>query len=230
MKNIEILKSKTILYAEDEPGIRQSVSGILDLFFGKIIVTDDGQKAVEIAYEQKVDILLFDICMPNLDGLSALKKIRDINNEIPALIMSAYDEKHYLKEAINLNVFRYIDKPFSKQVFLSTMNDLADFLVKKLGESNVMLHNNILYDVVNKNILTDDETRKLSKKEALILEKLIEKNPNLVSFAELLEATYEFGEGNKEALKAVIKSLRKKIAPAVIENRFASGYSLNVDK
>lgn len=227
MKNIEILKTKTILYAEDELGIRQSVSEILRLFFDKVVVTDDGKKALNLAYEQKFDVLMFDICMPNLNGLDALKEIRKTNNKVPAIIMSAYDEKHYLKEAINLNVFKYIDKPFSKEIFLNSMADLAQFFVQMLGECNTLLYENVFYDIVNKSILIKEETRNLTKKEYIVLEKLIEKRAKVVSFDELLDATYEFGEGSKDALKAVIKSLRKKIEPATIENRFGSGYLLD---
>lgn len=229
MKNIEILKTKNVLYAEDEVGIRQSVSEILRLFFDKVTLANDGKEALNLTFEQKFDVLMFDICMPKLDGLNALKEIRKTNNKIPAIIMSAHDEKHYLKEAINLNVFKYIDKPFSKEIFLNAMSDLADFFAQMLGKSQILLSENVFYDIVSKRILVENEIRNLTKKEYIALEKLIEKRAKVVSFDELLDTTYDFGKGNKDALKAVIKSLRKKIEPAVIENRFASGYILNAE-
>ncbi|CZE48304.1 response regulator transcription factor [Campylobacter geochelonis] len=227
MEKFKILKSKTILYAEDELGIQTQIAGILNLFFEKVIIVNNGKEAIDEFFKTHVDILMFDICMPRMNGLNAISQIRKIDKNIPVILVTAYDDKEYLKDAINLNVLRYIQKPFSKSQFLLILENLSSYFIQKNGTQKIKIAPNLIYDCVNKNILNGDEIRNLTKKEILAFEYLIQNRSKLVSFEELISVVYDFDNGSKETLKAIIKSLRKKIAPATIENRFASGYILN---
>jgi CheY-like chemotaxis protein len=71
-----ILSNKKVLYAEDEKGIRENVSEILQLFFEKVVVADNGLSVLEEIEFGNFDMFIFDICMPHIDGLEIIQKIR----------------------------------------------------------------------------------------------------------------------------------------------------------
>jgi len=89
---LDILSDKKVLYAEDEEGIRQNVAEILGLFFKKVVDVGDGVEALEEMMLSNYDVLIFDICLPNMDGLEAIKNIRIKNKKIPIIILSAHTE------------------------------------------------------------------------------------------------------------------------------------------
>lgn len=104
---------KTILIVDDE----QSIIDILVYNLKKegynTIEANDGQSAVDIALEQKPDLILLDIMLPKMDGLTACKKIKSATPNVPILILSAKDEELDKIVGLELGADDYITKPFS---------------------------------------------------------------------------------------------------------------------
>lgn len=125
---VYLFSSMTILYAEDEEGLRHSVTQTLELFFKKVIQARDGEEAIDLFFDENPDILLLDICMPKLDGLSLLKQIRQMHKRVPVIIMSAHTDQNYLLQAVELNICKYLIKPFSKDQFLEALEACADWM------------------------------------------------------------------------------------------------------
>ncbi len=105
-------EKKTILIVDDE----QSIIDILVYNLKKegynTIEANDGVTAVEMATEQKPDLILLDIMLPRMDGLTACKKIKSVLN-VPILILSAKDEELDKIVGLELGADDYITKPFS---------------------------------------------------------------------------------------------------------------------
>ena len=76
MNNYNILKTLSILYAEDDLVIQESISRILKIFFKEVFVANDGNEALEIYQNNKINVLMLDYVMPNLDGYQTTKIIR----------------------------------------------------------------------------------------------------------------------------------------------------------
>lgn len=104
---------KTILIVDDE----QSIIDILVYNLKKegynTIEANDGQTAVDVAIEQKPDLILLDIMLPKMDGLTACKKIKSAIPNVPILILSAKDEELDKIVGLELGADDYITKPFS---------------------------------------------------------------------------------------------------------------------
>ena len=100
------LEDLTILYAEDENGIRDTVCDVLELYVDNVITACDGQEALELYTQYKPSILLLDICMPIRDGLEVLKIIRETDLTTPVIIMTAHTEKEYLMDAVELYIIQ----------------------------------------------------------------------------------------------------------------------------
>ena len=91
-----------ILIADDEGIVRDSLKYIIEKDFSdcEIYLAKSGRQAIENAEEYSPDIALLDIQMPGINGLSALREIKAVNKKVRALILTAYDNFDYAKEAV----------------------------------------------------------------------------------------------------------------------------------
>jgi len=226
MSEVESLyKNIKVLYAEDEEGIRENISFVLSLFFKDVLVAKDGQEALELFEERKPDVLIFDICMPKMDGIEVLHRIRKSNKEIPIIVLTAHTEQNYLYRAIELNITRYLLKPFSKDALLSAIKECVFKLLK--GNESVSLGKGYVFDFVTKNLSYQGESIPLSLHELKLMQLLSLEPQKIFSFDELIEAIWGWRTVSKEALKSLVKTLRKKLPEPLIENVFGVGYRLD---
>ncbi len=225
---LSLFEHLTILYAEDEESLRHSVAQTLELFFDKVIQASNGEEALELFFEHNPDVLLLDICMPKCNGLELLKKIRASHKRVPVIIMSAYAEQNYFLQSIELNICKYLLKPFSKESFLGALKTCATWMYE-WGEGNLIkVSNDIFYDPDECAVLVGNEHYPLTKKERLLFEYFLRQKNRIISYDELEEAIWAGDGGSKEALKALIKELRKKLPSDIIENTFGIGYKLAI--
>lgn len=134
------LEDLTILYAEDENGIQQKVSQVLELYVNNVITASDGEELLELYKQYKPSILLIDINMPNKDGLTALKEIRQEDINTPVIVMTAHTEKEYLMNAVELHITKYLVKPFNKKAVLEALDACINLLIQK-NDSIIKLAN-----------------------------------------------------------------------------------------
>lgn len=214
------MKNYTILYAEDDLNLANQVIDLLELLDFKVFYAKDGLSALEIIKEEKVDILLLDISMPRLDGLKLLEQIRQNDNKTPAIMITALSDSQTLLNAVELNICKYLVKPFDRLKL-----ELAlDKAIKQINNL-VKLSKNVYLDMVTNELVVNDEVKKLSKKEFLLLEILLKSSPNIVDFYTICEYVYDDYDVSSDAIKSLVKNLRRKINDkGVIHNANARGY------
>jgi len=119
--NLKELSNQTrklkLLYVEDEIDARENTVRFLSNFFTNIVVAVDGQDGLEKFKNGAFDIILTDINMPTMNGLDMIKNIRDIDSDIPILILSAYSESEYFLKSIEYDVDGYVLKPLAIEQF-----------------------------------------------------------------------------------------------------------------
>lgn len=121
-----------LLIADDESIIRKGLKNVIDwqkLSIEVVGEAEDGEVALNLIEKLKPDIILLDICMPFLNGLELVKKIKDIDKNFIIIIVTGYDEFKYTHEALKLKVFDYLLKPINKE-------DLKNIILKALQELN----------------------------------------------------------------------------------------------
>lgn len=121
-----------LLIADDESIIRKGLKNVIDwqkLNIEVVGEAEDGEVALNLIEKLKPDIILLDICMPFLNGLELIKKIKDIDKNFIIIIVTGYDEFQYTHEALKLKVFDYLLKPINKE-------DLKNIILKALQELN----------------------------------------------------------------------------------------------
>lgn len=216
------LENLIVAYAEDEDAISLNVSSVLSLYVKQVYVAKNGEELLKIYHKIKPDILLIDICMPHLDGLEALKIIRENDKKTPAIIMSAHTQKEYLLKAVELYITKYLIKPFNKTKLLEALNQCLNLLSKT---SNILhVNEDIRYDFSLKELVFENEHVKLSKKESLLLELLLNKKGYIVTPDEIEYHVYNSFDVSDEAKRALLKDLRKKLKCDIIQTRRGLGY------
>ena len=114
--NIKLLKklasSLTILYVEDDLAIQQTMSKYLRKFFLDVTVADDGVEALSLFNKATFDIVITDLSMPKMNGITLIDNIRELQEDQPILITTAHAESNFLLSAIKAHVDGYIIKPF----------------------------------------------------------------------------------------------------------------------
>jgi diguanylate cyclase (GGDEF)-like protein/PAS domain S-box-containing protein len=111
--NKELLSTKNILYIEDDLTTSEEVSFFLKNYIANLYIAKNGLEGLELFNSNHIDLVITDIQMPIMDGLSMSKKIKEENNLIPIIIVSAFNETDMLLEAINLGIDAYLIKPLS---------------------------------------------------------------------------------------------------------------------
>ncbi|MCR4719526.1 MAG: response regulator [Firmicutes bacterium] len=118
-----------ILLVDDEPVCISTVSHILENMYEKkvtIFSAVSSKEALKIVKEERIDLVFTDIRMPDMDGLELAKSIIKISPLCEIVILSAYDQKKYLKTAINLNVLRYLQKPVDPAEIIEVTNIVSE--------------------------------------------------------------------------------------------------------
>jgi DNA-binding NtrC family response regulator len=133
----------TLLIVDDEPGARESLEVILEDDY-KVLSVGSGQEALETFQKVPIDLILLDVNMPEMDGLAVLRKIKEQDDEIDVIMVSALNQARKAVDAIKLGAYDYITKPYEPEDILSTVNRVIskqklykelDFLRREVEES-----------------------------------------------------------------------------------------------
>jgi YesN/AraC family two-component response regulator len=121
-------KELEILYVEDNDALRVNAAKLLGKFFKDVHTASDGAEGFALFRTFRPRIVITDIKMPNLTGTELSRKIRRLDSKTKIIFMSAFDEKEYLYEAIEVGAFRYLKKP----VNLNNLIDILHLAVKEI--------------------------------------------------------------------------------------------------
>ena len=122
-----------VLYVEDNKDAREMTTMILEDVFNTITIACDGENGFEKFKQNHIDLIITDINMPKLSGPQMIKKIREIDKDIPILVFSAYDESDLSVEEIKPEIEAFILKPIDIEQFFDTLRKVIQkrFLVNE---------------------------------------------------------------------------------------------------
>ncbi|MGO4182357.1 response regulator [Paenibacillus sp. TAF43_2] len=123
-----------LLIADDEPKIRRGLAKVLpwkELGIELVGEAENGLQALELAEERKPDILFVDICMPFVDGLEFIERLRQTLERSIVIVISGHDEFRYAQQAVKLHVFEYMLKPVMKSKLETVVRKAVSELEQK---------------------------------------------------------------------------------------------------
>ena len=153
-KLMKFAQQLKVLYVEDNQESREATLGLLDNIFGHITTAINGEDGLEKFKKDNFDLILTDINMPKMNGIEMTIKIREINKNIPILILSAYNESGYFMETIKQGVDGYLLKPIDLNQFIDMINKAIEKIYLK---REIELYQNNLEEKVQ------EQTKKLYK-------------------------------------------------------------------
>lgn len=131
-----------IMLVDDDRGILESISDFLGLENFQVTAMNDGEKALQAVKGGDYDLLITDIKMPGLSGLDVLRKTRDIDPELPVIIVTGFASLETAIEAVRDGAYDYVTKPFDMDKFLHVVSRAVK--QKKLSRQNKDLLNNLV--------------------------------------------------------------------------------------
>jgi two-component system, OmpR family, response regulator VanR len=226
---MDIFRKYTILYIEDDEGVRTINCRFLNRMFNELYEAKDGIEGYELYKKYHPDIILTDIKMPRLDGISLAKKIREKDSTTKIIISTAFSEKSYLLDAIELNLEKYIIKPLTSRNLMPALTKAVEGLEKQ-KDFKIMLDDNFYFDNNTSLFYFNDKVIDLPKKELLFLKLLTLNKDRVVSYEEIEQNIWEDEYMSLNSLRTSIGFLRKKIPFNCIKNISNMGYKLNLEK
>ncbi|WP_419763673.1 MAG: response regulator transcription factor [Arcobacter sp.] len=222
-------KKYTILYIEDDEGVRTINSRFLNRMFNELYEAKDGEEGYELYTKYHPDIILTDIKMPKIDGISLAKKIREKDKNTKIIISTAFSEKNYLMDAIELNLEKYIIKPLTSRNLLPALSKAVEALEKE-KDFKIILGDEFYFDNNTSLFYNKGQVINLTKKELLFLKLLVLNKDRVVAYEEIEQHVWNGEYMSLNSLRTSLGFLRKKIPFNCIKNISNMGYKLNLEK
>ena len=141
IKPSELLKEVSLLYVEDDEGVKESLAGLLKRYLREVYTASNGEEGLMAFMEFKPDMVVSDIRMPVMDGLEMAKHIKEVSPETPILFITAFSDIDYLLKALEIGAEGYITKPLNFNLLYKKLNFFAENIVnrRRLQEYNRIL-------------------------------------------------------------------------------------------
>lgn len=211
---------ESILVVEDDLNIQELIVEFLSSEGYNVDFCSDGVEALEKFSKKYYDLLIIDIMMPNMDGYTLCKKIREISNVSIIFLTALNDEENQLK-GFEFECDDYITKPFSFNLLIKRVEAVIRRNRKYLKFEDVTLNlKNYTIEIENKEI-------ELTLKEFNIIKYLIESYPKIITRENLLDEVWGYSYfGDARIVDAHIKNIRKKLNYSIIKTVKGVGYTL----
>lgn len=205
------MKKAEILVVDDDSGVRELVSDLLELEGYQVTIAIDGLDALSHIRRQKFDLYVLDINMPKIDGLVLLEKVRGVGDQTPALLLSARRQKEDINQGFRVGADDYVTKPFSIEELALRVEAILR-RTQSTQATNILLCGPISIDVDQHMVKFEDEIIELSPTEYNLLHFLMERKNKVVRKDVLLNAVWGIDfENNSTVVETYISYLRKKL-------------------
>ena len=220
-----------VLVVEDYAPLRLAiVKGLTDAGYS-VDACANGKDGKWHAESGEFDVMVLDLMLPEMDGLTVLKELREAGNDIHILILTAKDGVTDRVDGLNLGADDYLTKPF---VFAELLARVRALVRRKYGEKNPRLAvGDLVIDTSAKTVRRGEEAIELTAKEYALLEFLALRAQEVVSRTDIWNHVYDFhADSHSNVVDVYISYLRKKIdrpgMQKLIHTRRGQGYLLGV--
>jgi DNA-binding response OmpR family regulator len=222
-----------VLVVEDHPSLARSIAdGLRDEGFA-VDLTFDGDEAHALARAHHYDLIVLDIMLPGMDGLTLLGNLRRAKSNVPVLLLTARDAVEDRVKGLDAGADDYLIKPFEWNELLARCRALVrrghDLRTPELAVGDLRI------DTVKKSVMRGDKTIKLSAREYALLTYLAHRTGQVVSRSDIWEHLYDStDEVASNVVDVYIAYLRNKIDKGfetkLIHTRHGQGYVLSADE
>lgn len=199
----------TILVVEDNEHTRMLTEARLKKFYS-VVTCENGEQALDIFYERQIDLIVADIMMPVMDGYDMLKELRDDNQNVPVLFVTAkstFDDK---KRGFDLGIDDYITKPIDYEELILRIKALLRRA--NISDKMKITMGNFSMDENDYSVMYQDKYIELTKKEFELLFKLLSYPNRVMTKMQLLEDIWGYDSNSSEdTIKTHVNKIRNKL-------------------
>ncbi len=212
-----------ILLLEDDLLFGETLTDLLEDEGYEVVLSPNGQNALDTIYESRFDAYLLDINVPLIDGISLLKELRDADDNTPAIFLTSHKDKEMLERGFLSGGDDYLTKPFDNDELLLRLKAL----LKRSVKDEVKCVNLLCHDTTHKRILYDKKELDLSKKEYELLLLLMQHADSAVPKEMILDELWSHSEGGSDgAIRVYINRIKHLLPDITIQNVRGIGYKL----
>ncbi len=208
---------KKILIVDDEQGIRENLKMYLEYNENdgfEVTCASDGLEAVKLCENQNFDLVIMDIMMPKMDGMTALKEIRKTQN-IPVIVLSARGEEYDKLFCFEMGADDFVTKPFSAKEVVARVKAILNRSGRSVEkERDTRTFGGLVIDFEGRNVIVDKKKVDMTPKEYEVLFFLVRNEGKAVSREKLLSNVWGFDfYGDDRTVDTHIKMLRSNLGP-----------------
>ena len=200
------LKTLNVLFLEDNEEYAKNTIEFLEIYFNKVIHSNNIKDALAMYDEYRTDVIISDIKVVDGNGLNFVSAIREINKEIPIVVLSAHKDEDFLFKAIPLNITSYEIKPLSYDKFLALLKKLSNIFS---SQDTTFEYQNLKYSFESKEFSIDDENIYLTKTERLFVELLIRNKDKITTHEMIQRDVWEDKYMGESAIKNLLFNYEK---------------------
>ena len=222
-----------ILVIEDERSLCETIVRSLRRLAYSVDFCYDGNKAIELLFAERYDLVLLDLNLPGADGMTVLRTLRQTDRDTKVLILSARSEVADKVEGLDAGANDYLSKPFHLDELEARIRSLTR---RQFTQNDLILTcGRVAFDTKSRTATTDGQALPLTRKEIGILEYLLLNQGRPVSQEELIDHVWDNSVDNfSNSIRVHISALRKKLRAALgydpIRNRIGEGYVMEEEK
>jgi two-component system KDP operon response regulator KdpE len=214
-----------VLLVDDEPDVRHSVGRSLQVMGYELDVAANGAEGLEMVETRHPDVVLLDLAMPTMSGLSALERLRTWS-KVPIIVLSVMGEEDDKVRALEAGADDYLTKPFGMQE-LNARIRLALRHARPEPAPSVWQSGAIRIDIDRRSVRIDGEDVHLTPIEYEVLKQLVLDAGRVLTHRVLLARVWGPAYADEtHYLRPIITSLRKKLGPQLIRTEPGVGYRL----
>ena len=228
-----------ILIIDDDIAINELIKVNLELAYYKVISALDGNKGYALAKQEQPDLIILDVMMPEVDGYTVAKRIREneTTKDIPIIMLTALNMLQNKVQGFNIGVDDYLVKPFEMEELLVRIKALlkrTNNIPKSVAVKEVLTQGDITLIPETYSIEINGKSTKVTPIEFDIVNLLMQNYGNMVSSAKILNDIWGYSADDAvETIRVHMRHIRTKIdkiseGKKYIETIYGGGYKLNI--
>ena len=213
-----------ILLLEDEIMLNESICEYLEADGHGVDSFFDGLEAFEKIQNNSYDLLILDINVPGMDGLSFLERVHKLKIHTPTIYISALVDIEEISRAYDLGCYDYLKKPFHLKELSLRLDRIK--LTAETPRVHLRLSKNYSYDQEHSTLLFKQEPHTLTKRQSQIIDLLARNRGNVVDFEQFSIYVWDDHVVDNATIRAEINRLKKHLQEDIIINVRGMGYMI----
>ncbi|MCX7797244.1 MAG: response regulator transcription factor [Melioribacter sp.] len=199
-----------ILVIEDEKKVASFIKKGLEEEFFTVDVAYNGKEGLELASTEEYDLIILDIMIPYIDGITLTKELRQRKVITPILLLTVKDSVNDKVEGLDAGADDYLTKPFAFEELTARVRALLRR--NEILKSNILTAADLKLDLISHTVFRNNKEIILTQKEFAILEYLLRNKNKIVTRTKLIEHVYDYHfDPNTNVIDVYINKLRNKI-------------------